>query len=242
MLIWGTLTLCPLLAQEISMTLSPEECAPGDLVQLTLHLESESFTEMAVTYVTPEGIHSVVTEKTPIEFNSQTQRYEQTESWIVQPMHSGKFLFSDLMVTLEGLIDVEPIKVEPIQLNVTGYTETEDSTTPEAWPAHLENQPPTRYWLWGSAITALCFAFYRFLQSKKEVVSSSQDVAAEDPLSYISRRLRCDEFPAGSIESWLRTNDAQARPVLREALEQALYAKSYDRDALLAHLDKEPHA
>ena len=95
-LIWGTLPLCSLLAQEISVTLSPEKCAPGDLVRLSFQLESEAFTEMVVSKLRPEGIHPVVTEKRPIEFNPQTQRYEQKEYWILQAMHSGDFLFSDI--------------------------------------------------------------------------------------------------------------------------------------------------
>jgi len=240
-LIWGTLPLCSLLAQEISVTLSPEECAPGDLVRLSFQLESEAFTEMVVTKLSPEGIHSVVTEKRPIEFNPQTQRYEQKEYWIVQAMHSGEFLFSELVVTLEGLVDVEPIKIEPIQLTVTGYAETEDSPTPEVWPTYLENHKPTSRWLWGAVIIAICFAFYRLIQSKKKV-GLMQQAVAEDPLSQMSRRLRCGEFPANTIESWLETDDAQDKQVLRASLQQALYAKTYDRDALLEHLDKEAQA
>ena len=240
-LILGTLPLCSLLAQEISMDLSSEECAPGDLVRLRFHLESKVFTEMLVTFLNPEGIHLVATEKRPIEFNPQTQFYEQNENWIVQAMHSGEFLFSELVVTLEGLVDVEPIKIEPIQLTVTGYAETEDSTTPEVWPTYLENHKPTSRWLWGAVIIAICFAFYRLIQSKKKV-GLMQQAVAEDPLSQISRRLRCGDFPADTIDSWLKTDDAQGKLALRASLEQALYAKTYDRDALLEHLDKEAQA
>lgn len=238
-LIWGTLPLCSLLAQEISVTLSPEECEPGDLVRLSFLLKSEAFTEMVVTFLNPEGIQQVATEKRPIEFNPQTQRYEQKEHWIVQAMHSGEFLFSELMVTLEGLVDVEPIKIEPIQLTATGYNETEDSLTPEAWPTYLDNKQPTSRWIWGAVIIAICFAFYRLILSKKKVELMQQEVTEEDPLSQISRRLRCGDFPANTIESWLKTDDAQGKHALRTSLEQALYAKTYDCDALLEHLDKE---
>ena len=238
-LTWGALPLCSLLAQEISVTLSPEECAPGDLVRLSFQLESEAFTEMVVTKLSPEGIHPVFTEKRPIEFNPQTQRYEQKEHWIVQAMHSGEFLFSEFMVTLEGLVNVEPVKIEPVQLTVTGYTETEDSPTPEAWPTYLENQQPTFSWLWGAIIIAICFAFYGLIQSKKKMGLIQQDVTEEDPLSLISHRLRYGAFPANTIERWLETDDAQDKHVLRKLLQQALYAKTYDRDALLEHLDKE---
>ena len=241
-LIWGTLPLCSVLAQEITMTLSPEECAPGDLVRLSFLLESEAFTEMAISYLSPEGIHPVVTEKRPIEFNPQTQRYEQTEYWIVQAMRSGEFLFSDLTVTLEGLIELEPIKMEPMRLRVTGFTEAEDSATPETWPADLEKQEPSSFWLWGILIIVLCFAFYRLLQSKNKVVLMQQAITDEDLLNHISRRLRCGEFPANTIESWLKTDAAEAKRALRVSFEQALYAKTYDRDALLAHLDKEAQA
>ena len=151
-LIWVTLPLYSLLAQELTMTLSPEECAPGDLVRLSFQLESEAFTEMVVTKLSPEGIHPVFTEKRPIEFNPQTQRYEQKEHWIVQAMHSGEFLFSDLVVMLEGLIDLEPIKMEPMRLAVTGFTETEDSATPEAWPQNLEDQQPISRWFWATVM------------------------------------------------------------------------------------------
>ena len=238
-LIWVTLPLYSVLAQEISVTLSPEECAPGDLVRLSFQLESEAFTEMVVTKLSPEGIHPVFTEKRPIEFNPQTQRYEQKEDWIVQAMHSGEFLFSELMVTLEGLVNVEPVKIEPVQLTVTGYTETEDSPTPEAWPTYLENQKPTFSWLWGAVIIAICFTFYRLIQSKRKMGLVQQDLTEEDPLSLISHRLRCGEFPANTIERWLETDDAQDMHVLRKSLQQALYAQTYDRDALLEHLDKE---
>ena len=241
-LFWGTLPLCSILAQEISMTLSPQECAPGDLVRLKFHLESEVFTEMMVSYLSPECIHPADIEKRPIEFNPQTQFYEQNENWIVQAMHSGEFLFSELVVTLEGLVDVEPIKIEPIQLTVTGYAETEDSTTPEAWPTYLENHKPTSRWLWGAVIIAICVAFYRLILSKKKVELMQQEVTEQDPLSQISRRLRCGDFPANTIESWLKTDDAQGKLALRASLEQALYAKTYDRDALLEHLDKEARA
>ena len=88
----------------------------------------------------PEGIQPVATEERPIEFNTQTQRYEQKEYWILQAMHSGEFLFSDLMVTLDGLADIKPIKNGPIRLSVTGSAKTEDSATPEAWPQYLEDQ------------------------------------------------------------------------------------------------------
>ena len=54
-LILGTLPLCSLLAQEISMDLSSEECAPGDLVRLRFHLESKVFTEMVVSLPKPRG-------------------------------------------------------------------------------------------------------------------------------------------------------------------------------------------
>ena len=66
-----------------------------------------------------------------------------------------------------------------------------------------------------------------------------QDVTEEDPLSLISHRLRCGAFPANTIERWLETDDAQDKHLLRKLLQQALYAKTYDRDALLEHLDKE---
>ena len=221
------------------MDLSPEECAPGDLVRLRFHLESKVFTQMVVAFLNPEGIHPVATEKRPIEFNPQTQLYEQNENWIVQAMHSGEFLFSELVVTLEGLVDVEPIKIEPIQLTVTGYTENVDSPTPEAWPTYLENYKPTYHWLWGSLIIAICFAFYRLIQSRKKVVIMQQEAAEEDPLSQISHRLRCGDFPANTIESWLKTDGAQGKLVLRASLQRALYAKTYDLDALLEHLDKE---
>ena len=238
-LIWGTLPLCSLLAQEISVTLSPEECAPGDQVRLSIQLESKVFTEMVVAFINPEGIHPVATEKRPIEFNQRTQLYEQNENWIIQAMHSGEFLFSELVVTLEGLVDFEPIKIEPIQLTVTGYNETEDSLTPEAWPTYLDNQQPTSRWIWGAVIIAICFAFYRLILSKKKVELMQQEVTEEDPLSQISRRLRCGDFPANTIASWLETDDAQGQHVLRTSLQQALYAKTYDCDALLEHLDKE---
>ena len=238
-LIWVTLPLYAVLAQEISVTLSPEECAPGDLVRLSFELESETFTEMTIGYLSPEGIHPVVTEKRPIEFNPQTQRYEQKEYWILQAMHSGDFLFSDLMVTLEGLADIEPIKMEPIRLSVTGFTEIEDSVTPEAWPPYLEDQQATSRWFWAAAMIPICFAFYRLIQRKKKVGLMQQDLTDEDPLSHISHRLRCGEFPANTIESWLDTDDAQGKHELRTSLQQALYAKTYDRDALLEYLDKE---
>ena len=238
-LIWGTLPLCSLLAQEISVTLSPEECAPGDQVRLSFQLESKVFTEMVVAFINPEGIRPVATEKRPIAFNQQTQLYEQNENWIVQAMHSGEFLFSELVVTLEGLVDVEPIKIEPIQLTVTGYTENVDSPTPEAWPTYLENHKPTYSWLWGAVIIVICFAFYRLILSKKKVELMQQEVTEEDPLSQISRRLRCGDFPANTIASWLETDDAQGKHLLRTSLQQALYAKTYDCDALLEHLDKE---
>ena len=224
------------------MTLSPQECAPGDLVRLKFHLESEVFTGMMVSYLSPEGIHPVDIEKRPIEFNPHSQRYEQEEDWIIQAMHSGEFLFSELMLTLEGLVDVEPIKIEPIQLTVTGYTETEDSLTPEAWPTYIKKQEPTYRWLWGAVIIAICFAFYRLILSKKKMGLMQKEVTEEDPLSQISRRLRCGDFPANTIESWLKTDDAQGKLALRASLEQALYAKTYDRDALLEHLDKEAQA
>ena len=157
-------------------------------------------------------------------------------------MHSGEFLFSELVVTLEGLVDFEPIKIEPIQLTVTGYTETEDSPTPEAWPTYLENHKPTYRWLWGAVIIVICFAFYRLILSKKKLGLVQQDLTYEDPLSHISHRLRCGDFPANTIESWLKTDDAQVKLALRASLEQALYAKTYDRNALLALLDKEAQA
>ena len=221
------------------MTLSPEECAPGDLVRLSFELESETFSEMTTGYVSPEGIHLVVTEKRPIEFNSQTQRYEQKEYWILQAMYSGEFQFSDLMVTLDGLADIKTIKMEPIRLIVTGFIETEDSATPEAWPPYLEDQPPISRWFWAAIMIPICFAFYRLIQSKKKGGIMQQDLTNEDPLSHISHRLRCGEFPVNAIESWLETDDAQVKHELRTSLQQALYAKTYDRDALLEHLDKE---
>ena len=238
-LIWVTLPLYSLLAQEITMTLSPEECAPGDLVRLSFELESETFTEMTIGYLSPEGIHPVVTEKRPIEFNSQTQRYEQKEYWILQAMHSGEFLFSDLMVTLDGLADIKPIKMRPIRLSVTGSAKTEDSATPEAWPQYLEDQTPISRWFWAAVMIPICFAFYRFIQSKKKSKLMQKDLSIEDPLSLISHRLRCGEFPANTIGSWLETDDALGKGALRKSLQQALYAKTYDREALLEHLDKE---
>ena len=221
------------------MTLSPEECEPGDLVRLCFELESETFTEMTISYLSPEGIHPVVTEKRPIEFNSQTQRYEQKEYWILQAMHSGEFLFSDLMVTLDGLADIKPIKMETIRLTVTGFAKTGDSTTPEAWPPYLEDQPTISRWFWAAVMIPICFAFYRLIQSKKKSKLMQKDLTIEDPLSLISHRLRCGEFPANAIESWLKTDDAQGKHALRASLQQALYAKTYELDALLEHLDKE---
>ena len=238
-LIWVTLPLYSLLAQEITMTLMPEECAPGDLVRLSFELESEAFTEMVVTKLSPEGIHPVVTEKIPIEFNSQTQRYVQKEYWILQAMHSGEFLFSDLMVTLDGLADIKPIKMEPIRLSVTGFARTEDSATPEAWPPYLEDQAPISRWFWAVVMIPICFAFYQLIQSKKKGKLMQQDLTTEEPLSLISHRLRCGEFPANAIESWLETDDALGKHALRMSLQQALYSKTYDREALLEHLDKE---
>jgi hypothetical protein len=238
-LIWVPLPLYSLLAQQITMTLSPEECAPGDLVRLSFELESEAFTRMTIGYLSPEGIHTVVTEKRPIEFNSQTQRYEQREYWILQAMRSGEFLFSDLMVTLDGLADIKPIKMEPIRLSVTGFAKTEDSATPEAWPPNLEDQAPISRWFWAAVMMPICFAFYRLIQSKKKGELMQQDLNTEDPLSHISHRLRCGEFPANAIESWLETDDAQGKHALSKSLQQALYAKTYDPDALLKHLDKE---
>ena len=152
-LIWVTLPLYSVLAQEISVTLSPEECAPGDLVRLSFELESEAFTEM--WYRSPEGIHPVVTEKIPIEFNSQTQRYEQKEYWILQAMHSGEFLFSDLMVTLDGLADIKPIKMEPIRLSVTGFARTEDSAIQELAPIS-EDQASVSRWFWAVVMIPIC--------------------------------------------------------------------------------------
>ena len=66
-----------------------------------------------------------------------------------------------------------------------------------------------------------------------------QDLTKEDPLSHISHRLRCGEFPANTIGSWLETDDAKGKHALRTSLQQALYAKTYDRETLLEHLDKE---
>ena len=238
-LIWVTLPLYSLLAQEITMTLSPEECAPGDLVRLRFELESETFTEMTIGYRSPEGIHPVVTEKRPIEFNSQTQCYEQKEYWILQAMHSGEFLFSDLMVTLDGLADIKQIKMKPIRLSVTGFAKTEDSATPEAWPPYLEDQGPISRWFWAAVMIPICFAFYRLIQIKKMGKLMQKDLIIEDPFRLISHRLRCGEFPANAIESWLETDDAMCKHALRKSLQHALYAKTYDREALLEHLDKE---
>ena len=238
-LIWVTLPLYSLLAQEITITLSPEECAPGDLVRLSFELESEVFTEMTISYLIPEGIHQVVTEKRPIEFNPQTQRYEQKEYWILQAMHSGEFLFSELIATLEGLDDIAPIKIEPLQLTVIGFIKTEDSAAPEAWPPHLEDQQPISRWFSAAVIIPICFALYLLIESKKKRKLMQQDLTKEDPLSHISHRLRCGEFPTNTIESWLETDDAKGKHALRTSLQQALYAKTYDREALIERLDKD---
>ena len=158
---------------------------------------------MTIGYRSPEGIHPVVTEKRPIEFNSQTQCYEQKEYWILQAMHSGEFLFSDLMVTLDGLADIKPIKMKPIRLSVTGFAKTEDSATPEAGP--LSRRPRTYISLvLGRRHDPICFAFYRLIQSKKMGKLMQKDLIIEDPLSLISHRLRCGELPANAIESWLK--------------------------------------
>ncbi|MEC7229928.1 MAG: hypothetical protein VXV91_01860 [Verrucomicrobiota bacterium] len=238
-LIWVTLPLYSILAQEITMTLSPEECAPGDLVRLSFELESETFTEMTIGYRSPEGIHPVVTEKRPIEFNSQTQRYEQKEYWILQAMHSGEFLFSDLIVTLDGIADIKPIKMKPIRLIVTGFARTEDSATPEAWPPYLEDQAPISRWFWAVVMIPICFALYQLIKSNKKGKLMQKDLTTEDSLSLISHRLRYGDFPANAIERWLETDDAQDKHALRTSLQKALYSKTYDLDALLEHLDKE---
>ena len=133
------------------MTLSPEECAPGDLVRLSFELESETFTEMTIGYRSPEGIHPVVTEKRPIEFNSQTQCYEQKEYWILQAMHSGEFLFSDLMVTLDGLADIKQIKINHYDLfrlknkeeikNLDLFNDISNTITFIEWPQIIDKKP-----------------------------------------------------------------------------------------------------
>ena len=66
-----------------------------------------------------------------------------------------------------------------------------------------------------------------------------QDLTKEDPLSHISHRLRCGEFPTNTIERWLETDDAMGKHALRTLLQQALYAKTYDREALIERLDKD---
>ena len=66
-----------------------------------------------------------------------------------------------------------------------------------------------------------------------------QDLTTEEPLSLISHRLRCGEFPTNDIVSWLETDDAQGKHALRTSLQQALYSKTYDLNVLLEHLDKE---
>ena len=179
---------------------------------------------MTIGYRSPEGIHPVATEKRPIEFNSQTQRYEQKEYWILQAMHSGEFLFSDLMVTLDGLADIKPIKMKPIRLSVTGFAKTEDSATPEAWPPYLEDQAPISRWFWAAVMIPICFAFYRLIQSKKKGKLMQKDLIIED-LSLISHRLRAASSPTNAIESWLETDDALCKHALRKSLQQALYAK-----------------
>lgn len=232
--VWGSLV-----AQEVTVELSPETCAPGDEVELIFKMRSEGFAQLAVSVDTPDGLHPVAQETSFVEFDSTTREYLQTVRYLFQPMHSGTFEFQNLQVEVLSQADRTSVNIAPVPLQVNEVSTNDISSDPEPWPQTADLKRHRLLWLLVIPILVAIGILTFRNRSQKEHAPLQEHASRTDHLTSVIVDLKRGHVPVAALHNLLSNPDNKLAKTTIDSIEVALYAEHFERAALIALLEAE---
>ncbi len=219
----------------LELTLAPEECGPGDMVELHARMRRPEFTEFELKIPENESIHMVARENGKVTY--QNGVYSQDATWTFQPVEAGTIELTGIVASIKHGGMIEEVALPAPKLVVSGDAAPMDSSDPLPLP-----KPDKRTTIYAWIIPALAAVVVAILlvmkfRKKPEIVLGALEKPAPD-IAALRAALASGEWPIAMIEGILAGNDDLA-PQVRMEMERAIYSPVSRRAELQELLERE---
>ena len=220
----------------VTLTASPAQAHPGDLIELRATVQSTHYTSVSLTLPPQPELHLVATQKLPTS-RSPDGTYQTSKLWIIQALRSGPITLTGLRAELSGGKNKPPIPAPSLTLQITPYSDAVPDDTPALWLPDTTASPPQRIaWilLILVAAVALTIVATRRLRGVHSRATPFED--EDDALSTFIAAARQGSAGRPETQQFLLTHGEGVPEQVRRSLERAAYAPAFDSDSLAAEL------
>ncbi|MDP4643755.1 MAG: hypothetical protein NWS71_04845 [Opitutales bacterium] len=223
----------------IKLSIEPETCAPGDIIQLTAEMTRADYAELALKIPTHPSLHFVAETNSPITYTNGL--YSQTTIWTLQPVRSDRIEIANIIAEIKQGEHIETVKLPTLSVIALPDAAQTDTDAPMQLPTASETvNPSSRQWLIAAflillALTISGIAYLRRLKAQPEPLAQDPAPTLQDLL----QSLESGQLPTKMIEQILANDQITLSESTRAILERAIYASHPAPEVLLAALQKE---
>lgn len=223
----------------IELSIEPETCAPGDIIQLTAKMKRADYAELALKIPAHPSLHFVAQTSSPITYTNGL--YAQTTTWTLQPVRSDRIELANIIAEIKQGERVETVKLPTLSVVALPDPAQTDNDAPMQLPLTSEAvETPSTKWLITVflillALTRSGIAYLRRRKAQPDLIAEASAPTLQDLL----QSLKSGQLPTKMIEQILANDQITLPDTTRATLERAIYAVPQDPEVLLAELQKE---
>ena len=120
-----------------TVTLSPEEVRPGDLITLQVRMDRKDYGEFDLDVPSHPDLHLVSRERIPLRLVDGW--YRQGERLLLQPVSSGSLVLGGMTAQLTAAGGVRVVSLPELRLEVLPFDSADENPSPELFP---DSVPP----------------------------------------------------------------------------------------------------
>jgi hypothetical protein len=219
----------------VELSLTPQECGPGDMVELHARMRRPDFAEFELRMPENESIHFVARENGKVIY--QAGLYSQDATWTLQPVEAGTIELSGIIASIKHGGMIEEVALPAPKLVVRGDAAPMDSPDPLPLPKPDKATAISAWIIPALAAVVVVILLVRRFRKKPEIVLGDLEMPATDIAALRSALIR-GEWPIGMIEGILAGSDDLA-PHVRMEMARSIYSPVSRRAELQALLERE---
>ncbi|MEM6912219.1 MAG: hypothetical protein AAF555_11655 [Verrucomicrobiota bacterium] len=236
--LWGLGAWLPMLGlAEVRWTITPQECRPGDVLELRASWVSPDYAELALEMPAQEALYLVARESWPVALEEGL--YRQEVRWILQPLQAGPVELAGWQARVTRAGETRSQELPPLRVVVASYgAVAEDDFTPEPFPASSASPEGGRAtglfgWLVLGGVLVAGGLWWRKRRRGDEAVEGVS------PWQALREALERGERPVPLMERLLAEEADELSTEVEQALVGALYGPAGALSPLRAALEKE---
>ncbi|TWU38219.1 hypothetical protein [Novipirellula artificiosorum] len=223
----------------ISIRFYPSAVQPGDVSELIVQMDRQTFGEFELHVPSHPQLHLVSMQRAPVSF--EDGRYRQRQILILQPLSSGKVTINEAQVEFTDSNGPQSILLPAATLDVLPFNSADLSDVPQSLPAAGHDVVSTTMPIVYGAVLLVCILIIAVVIAYRMRMQTSITDANPnwEPTLDAIERLQSGEIPIRLLERILVQDGYDLSPELRREIEHTVYGKRREPAALVALLRKE---